>query len=364
MVHFCRQKVVQICRDVFSTVWSFIVVPLITGCCKRQNVVRKFTFGHAEEHKIDLENDFIECGDDNFDILLLSGGGSYGAYGTGFINGWYETGNLPKFKVVTGVSTGALMAPHTFVGEKQDMDDLRRVYTGVSDENIYRLKNPWEALTDVSTSIYTTSPLKNLLDDSFPNHFIDRVAIAGASGRKLYVGVACLNTGEFEAWDMVKLAKRKEYDLFRKILLASSAIPIVFPPVTIKDKMYVDGGTAANIFLYEEMIDIHEKIKNSSVKMNVYAIMNGKRSVIEKCVNQNSLAIAIRSLDVLFNANEEADVKTFLCLSKYHGIPFRMTYIPKTHTMNFKSALDFNTDEMKRLFMIGENEAKRVKWGG
>jgi predicted acylesterase/phospholipase RssA len=344
--------------------WCLFVVPLAYGCCKRHcnGGVNKFTYPE-EQHQFNLVKDLNECCDDEFNVLLISGGGSYGSYGAGFINGWHETGKFPKFSVVTGVSTGALMAPHAFVGEEQDMEDLRKVYTNVDDSSIYRFRNPWEALTGCDNSIYTTAPLKDLLDRSFPNEFIDRVAKVGATGKKLYIGVTCLDSGEFEAWDMVQLAANKEYVLFRKVLLASAAVPVAFPPITLRDRLYVDGGTAASIFLYEEMLDVHKKAKeNNAIKMNVYAIMNYKRGLESKCVSPTALSIAVRSLNVLLNANEEADVKTVLYLSKYHGVPFRMTYIPKDHLMSFKSSLDFNTEEMRRLFRKGAEEAKRLKW--
>ena len=60
--------------------------------------------------------------------LALSGGGANGAFGAGFLNGWTETGRRPVFKMVTGVSTGALMAPFAFLGPSHD-GALREFYT-------------------------------------------------------------------------------------------------------------------------------------------------------------------------------------------------------------------------------------------
>lgn len=50
--------------------------------------------------------------------LAISGGGDNGAYGAGLLNGWTATGKRPEFKLVTGVSTGALIAPFAFLGPK------------------------------------------------------------------------------------------------------------------------------------------------------------------------------------------------------------------------------------------------------
>ena len=66
------------------------------------------------------------------DVLVLSGGGDYGAFGAAFLRSWKErTGEnaMPEFDVVSGVSTGALIAPFAFLGSP---DDLRRC------EDLYR----------------------------------------------------------------------------------------------------------------------------------------------------------------------------------------------------------------------------------
>src|SRR5581483_4954397 len=59
------------------------------------------------------------------EILVLSGGGAWGAYGAGFLNGWSQRpaamgGQRPQFDVVTGISVGAIMAPYAFLGPRYD----------------------------------------------------------------------------------------------------------------------------------------------------------------------------------------------------------------------------------------------------
>jgi predicted acylesterase/phospholipase RssA len=59
--------------------------------------------------------------------LALSGGGAHGAFGAGFIYGWTEMSTMPEFKIVTGISTGALIACLTFLGAKHN-EKLREVF--------------------------------------------------------------------------------------------------------------------------------------------------------------------------------------------------------------------------------------------
>jgi predicted acylesterase/phospholipase RssA len=67
-------------------------------------------------------------GSGEFSILALSGGGEHGAFGAGLLNGWSQSGQRPTFSIVTGISTGALMAPFAFLGSAYDQR-LKALYT-------------------------------------------------------------------------------------------------------------------------------------------------------------------------------------------------------------------------------------------
>ena len=74
-------------------------------------------------------------------ILVLSGGGSNGAFGAGFLTGWTKTGTRPTFKLVTGISTGALIAPFAFLGSDFD-PELEEAFTDVRAKDIYTIRSP------------------------------------------------------------------------------------------------------------------------------------------------------------------------------------------------------------------------------
>ena len=52
----------------------------------------------------------------SIDVLALSGGGAEGAFGAGLLVGWTEAGNRPEFSIISGTSSGALIAPFAFLG--------------------------------------------------------------------------------------------------------------------------------------------------------------------------------------------------------------------------------------------------------
>ena len=130
-------------------------------------------------------------------MLALSGGGDDGAYGAGFLNGWSASGRRPEFAVVSGVSTGALLAPFAFLGSEYD-DRLTSAFTGIGPDDIYRTRFP--LLIPFSTSAASTRPLERLLEAYFTDDVIDAVAREHRRGRRLLVGTANLIAADAACW--------------------------------------------------------------------------------------------------------------------------------------------------------------------
>jgi predicted acylesterase/phospholipase RssA len=192
--------------------------------------------------------------------LLLSGGGANGAFGSGLLNGWTKAGTRPVFKIVTGVSTGALMAPYAFLGPKYD-NALRELYTTTRSQNIFVSGSLFGMISQLffGEALTDTGPLASMIAQHVDEQFVREVAQAHQQGRRLYIGTADLDAQRFVVWNMGLIAHASYPDkvrLFRKIMLASASIPVVFPPVffdveaggRLFDEMHVDGGVAAMVF--------------------------------------------------------------------------------------------------------------------
>jgi hypothetical protein len=127
-----------------------------------------------------------ENGKPVYDALAISGGGSSGAFGAGILNGWTRTDTRPTFKIVTGISTGALIAPFAFLGPAYDKQ-LKTVFTTTRTQdilervNIFRILFRGEAFT-------RTTPLEYLIETHFDAAFLHAVAVVHNQGRRLYVG--------------------------------------------------------------------------------------------------------------------------------------------------------------------------------
>lgn len=192
-----------------------------------------------------------------FDILMISGGGDHGAFAAGVLEGWGEIKDAewgrPTFDVVTGVSTGALIAPFALIG---DESSYRRVLTLYENP-----KKDWIELRDIffflpgRQSFMSTAGLERDVRAQIDAETIAAIAAAERDGRTLAIGATNLDLGRMHPWDLTTEAARieageLESDRFYKVLMASAAIPALFPPVVIDDTLFVDGGTTSNI-LYD-----------------------------------------------------------------------------------------------------------------
>src|SRR5262245_38437232 len=153
-----------------------------------------------------------------YDVLVLSGGGKFGAYTCGFLTGWSSTGTRPKFDCVTGVSTGALIATLAFLGPESD-ESLRRFATTLTSDQIYRTRRPFSILW--SNSVASSEPLEQLINSVVDENLLHAVAAGHAEGRRLFVGTTSLDARRLVVWDMGEIAVRGDAEalnLFRKIL--------------------------------------------------------------------------------------------------------------------------------------------------
>src|SRR5258706_1024192 len=166
--------------------------------------------------------------------LALSGGGADGAYGAGVLNGWSAAGTRPEFSVVSGVSTGALIAPFAFLGPAYDAT-LREVYTSGIAESLLNTPSIVHAL--FGSGLFGNTHLRELVARYVGPDMLGAIAAEHAKGRKLLIVTTNLDTQRTVIWDMGRIAtigSPQALDLFRDVLAASASIPVVFPPMLIE----------------------------------------------------------------------------------------------------------------------------------
>jgi len=225
-------------------------------------------------------------------ILVLSGGGAGGAFGAGLLSGWTQAGTRPDFKIVTGISTGSLQATFAFLGPDYD-DELTEVFTQYGTDEIYTRRSPLGAL--LGESAWDTEPLKALIDHYITDEVLAAVAVKHLTGHRLFLGTSNMDTREFIIWDMGAIASSERADKlerYRNVMLASSAIPVLFPPVYFDVEidgedyyeMHVDGGVKAQLFLRGFMLDFEETLEEAGVKDKVGASLYVIRKTSQNCL--------------------------------------------------------------------------------
>ena len=220
------------------------------------------------------------------EYLAISGGGSKGAFAVGLLLGWSEAGTRPEFEIVTGVSTGALIAPFAFLGSEYDAT-LKEIYTGVSTKDILTERNVLVGLT--SDAMTDSTPLLKLIQKYVTPRVMNELATEFRKGRQLNVATTNLDAGRPVIWNLGEIAasgQPRALELIHKILLASASIPVAFPPVLIEveaqgrkfDELHVDGGGASQVYLYPLGIDWRHITEALNVQgnPNVYLIRNDR----------------------------------------------------------------------------------------
>lgn len=289
-------------------------------------------------------------------VLALSAGGADGAYGAGVLNGWSKSGTRPQFDVVTGVSTGALMAVLAFLGADQD-PLLEKFYTTQTNDKIFRK-------VASAASFYDNGPLKEQIEEFVTDEVLARVAAEHAKGRRLYIATTNLDAGDLVIWDMGKIATGGRSDNrqhFQKVLRASAAVPGYFAPVYIKPQRgvqlrqaHVDGGVKAPVLVSGFMFPPGKGRKE------LYLIVNGNttRQNAVKPVDGTLADIAKKSIAELMRGLQTETVYKDYALARNVGAHFRMTSIPDS-IAPAQESLNFDNARMRKLYAAGVEDGTK-----
>jgi len=307
-----------------------------------------------------------------YPVLALSGGGANAAYGAGLLKGWSHEGSRPEFKIVTGVSAGAIMAPLVFLGKEYD-GQLETLFTTMSTKDFLTPKGPLSAL--FGDSLASNKPLAKIIAREIDEDLLAKLAAEHKSGRRLFVGTANLDAQRFVVWDMGAIACRGDIELFRKVILASAAIPVVFPPSIFHvdadggsyDEMHSDGGTVTQVFTTYKLLDGMRAaakrlgIDPSKLRSKLYLIRNGYMSPTYMTVKDNLASVAQRSFDTIIDSQGVGDAYRIYVFMKQRGNDYNLAFIPPDFKDESKEM--FDPAAMRKLFDRGyQDAAGGYKW--
>jgi hypothetical protein len=303
--------------------------------------------------------------------LAISGGGADGAFGAGLLVGWTAQGTRPEFTVVTGISTGALIAPFAFLGPKYD-PVLRKVYTELSTADLVERRGLLDILRN--DSVASTRPLRKLIEQYIDDAVIAELAAEHRRGRSLLIGTTNLDAARPVTWSIGRIANSgtpKAKELIHDVILASASIPGVFPPVKIEveadgrkyDELHVDGGVTSQVFIYPTGLDWKKVTTRLKVqgRPQLYLIRNSRTDPGFQSIERRLVPIMMRSVSSLIRTQGIGDMATIYFLSRRDGVDFNLAFVPDTFTE--VPGETFDREYMRKLFALGHESAlKGYPW--
>jgi predicted acylesterase/phospholipase RssA len=272
-------------------------------------------------------------------------------------------GDRPTFQVVTGVSVGALLAPFAFLGPAWDSQML----AAAADGRIQKLLRVGGPAILFRASVYDGSPLRALVDQFVTQPLVDAVAQEAARGRLLLVATTDLDKQEPVIWDMGAIAAEggeAARTLFRDVLVASTSIPGVFPPVLIRvrdgareyEEMHVDGSTTVPFFVAPEVLQLKAGRVLDLHGGKIYILVNGALSARPITTRAGSLAVISRAFSASSIHGSRRTLELAAEFARRQGMDLQFSYIPMTYP--YQGPLAFEAEELRRLFEFAQRCAE------
>lgn len=301
--------------------------------------------------------------------LALSGGGPNGAFGAGFLKGWTDSGQRPVFKIVTGVSTGAMIAPFAFLGSAYD-DRIEHFYTTTATRDVFSMPRSVLIQALRGEAVADSAPLAALIANDLDMALLQKIAAAHSEGRRLYVGTVDLDAQRFVVWNMGLIARAgtpQALQLFRDVVLASASVPLAVQPVFFEvdvdgrryDEMHVDGAVGARVFynggLFRTSV-VRQRATRQATYEDIYIIHNGQLSPQAEHTDRGLRPIAMRTLRALSLGATSGDLFRIYIQAGAEDAGFHWVTMPDG--VEVRGDELFDPAKMRELFAVGYEMAR------
>ncbi len=312
--------------------------------------------------------------DHTVDVLLLSGGGQNGSYGVGFMRGWRTRTDLPmpKFDLITAISTGALQAPFALLGTTAAVDTLTSLYRNAADR-IAPSIDWWFWLRKtgglVNTKRYDAS-IAHVVDAALR----DSLRAQFAQDRQVVFGTTDMDIGTGRTWDLRSTLDGGDEGLVRTrtLLKAASAIPGIFPQVVYEGHVHSDGGVVSNILTlltYDDYAAVVKRVRAAGVTgpvtIRMWLIVNGWTTAAPMVIDPASRKQINRrwsNLSFYMHQPQVIEGLDYLARAASTGIPglsmqLKWTAIPSELAVDPAASSLFDKAWMQRLEDLGTQRA-------
>lgn len=316
------------------------------------------------------KNFAVVAASNQLEFLTLSGGGYNGAFGTGYLLGWTKRGDRPDFHIVTGISVGALIAPFAFLGSEYDQ----------------RLLDAFEYLTSGNQSgsgvlgvifgaagLESSKPIARAIETIITSETLVEIGKQHKKGRRLLIGTTNLDVERPVIWDIGAIAVSNvpnKVELVRQIILASAALPGIFPPVLIKveadgeeyEELHVDGGITQQVVLIPGNLNLQHKDAKTGARLHrrLYVIYNGKVAPDYEPVKISALDVLFRSVPAFIKSLGRADVKRLRNVAVNYGATYKLVALPSEVTL--KNDFTPDPEYLQSLIKLGYEMGAEGVW--
>jgi hypothetical protein len=288
------------------------------------------------------------------------------------LNGWTARGDRPQFDVVTGISTGALMATHAFLGP--DFDTDLEIYARLTNDDVYVERGFFDIFS--KGSAFDTTPLRETLLAIITEETLDLIAAEHRTGRRLFVGSTNLDATLFTVWDLGAIAGSERPDRLQRYIdavMASAAFPIAFQAVYIEvegesgtyTQMHVDGSVRETAFYFDFVEELYAAAEAAGltaddIKEEFYLLINGtvahSRTVVYNPVGGGVKDVVGATVNSLMTRVTRGSIFRLWVLAMIDGADFHVSFIPqdfepRTHV------LQFAPEEEAALFELGYRQS-------
>lgn len=264
-------------------------------------------------------------GDRTVDVLMLSGGGQNGAFGAGFLRGWMQrqTDAMPRFDLVTGISTGALQAPYALLGTRSAIDTIAALYARSATSFAPSLD--WWFWIRPTGGLVNTKRFDRTIAQTINGPLRDELRAAFANDQQIVFGTADFDLGIGRVWSLGDELGNSSAAAARtqQLLKGATAIPGLFPPVMIDGHLQADGGVIENILpllTFEDYTRLGQRLQArglTDVTVRLWVIMNMWTHTAPKVMTPSARrAISSRSTALLFYAHQPATLAALENLSR------------------------------------------------
>jgi predicted acylesterase/phospholipase RssA len=282
------------------------------------------------------------------DVLVLSGGGDFGAFGAGFLQGWGQTsdprGRRPDFDAVFGTSTGALLAPLAYVGTEASLKVGADLYSDPPADLVEQ--NGLVPIVPWNESLMKPTGLRRTLEQQLTPEMLGALR----AGLKKNRALACASTNR------QAIVER---------LLASAAIPGVFPPIELDGSLYVDGGVTANIWAVRDQSQTDSVLQTwiranpgkTPPKIRIWVIVNNQLFPKNGDAKREWIDLAGRGVSIMLRSTmlKDLHLTAYAALEVDEKMPgeieFRFIAIPDEWVPPVKGT--FKRETMQSLVELG-----------